>query len=67
MITGWMTTKQVAQRLGITPTAVIRLKDRATLAATWSGRTWFFRETAVDALNIDAGYRKRSRRKDDAA
>ncbi len=67
MITGWMTTKEVAKRLGITPTAVLRLKDRATLAATWSGRTWFFRETTVDALNLDPAYRKRSRRVDDAA
>lgn len=67
MITGWLTTAQVAVRLGVTPTAVLRLKDRATLAATWSGRTWFFRETTVDALNIDPGYRKRSRRVCDAA
>lgn len=62
MITGWMTTAEVARRLGVTPTAVLRLKDRGTLPAVWTGRTWFFRETAVDALNTDEGYRRRSRR-----
>ncbi len=61
-MTGWLTTAQAAKRLGISTTAVLRLKDRATLGGFWSGRTWFFREVAVDALNIDPGYRSRSRR-----
>lgn len=66
-MTGWLTTKQVGIRLGISPTAVLRLKDRATLAGYWSGRTWFFRETAVEALERDPAYQKRTRRVEDAA
>ncbi len=59
----WMSAQEVADRLGISVSAVHRLHWRGTLAAVRVGWYRFFRRDVVEALAADGGYRRRSRRK----
>lgn len=58
----YLTTAQVAERLGVSTVAVLRLRARGTLGGIWAGRTWFFRVEVVEALAESAAYQRRSRR-----
>lgn len=61
MRNGYLTTQEVAERLGITPSAVLRLRTRGTLAGMFKGRTWWFSELAVEVLENSPYYLARSR------
>lgn len=57
----WMTTRDVAIKMGVTSTAVVRLIQRGTLAARWHGRSYMIRYSAVVALLASEPFKRRSR------
>ena len=59
----WMTTHEVAIKMGVTSTAVVRLIQRGTLASKWHGRSYMVRYSAVVALLASAPFQRRSRRR----
>lgn len=67
MIENWMSTKEVSILLGISPTAVQRLRARGTLAGVWACRGWMFRRDIVRELQESLGYKSRTRRVNRAA
>jgi len=57
-----ITTRQVADLLGISCTAVDRLSARGTLPYRWFSGRRFFSRVRVEALKNDPGYQSRTRR-----
>lgn len=57
------TIRQVADMLGITPSAVYRLIDRGTLGCKVIGSLRVVPDVALAQLMADPGYQKRSRGK----
>ena len=62
MIRGYMETSEVAQDLGITPEAVLRLAHRGTLKSNFLAGRRLFDPVDVAKLKTDEEYQKRSRR-----
>lgn len=58
----WMTTRDVAVKMGVSSTAVVRLIQRGTLASRWHGRSYMVRYSAVVALLASEPFKRRSRR-----
>lgn len=63
----YLTTLEVARRLGITRDAVIKLVQRRTLPAHRVGLAYLVPVRAVEALEQDPGYQARTRRVDPEA
>ena len=59
----WMTTHDVAIKMRVTSTAVVRLIQRGTLASRWHGRSYMVRHSAVVALMASEAFQRRSRRR----
>lgn len=59
-------TRDAAKILEITPSAVVRLINRASLAARWQG-VWLIKKTEVERLKNDPGYQLRTRRHEHVA
>ena len=57
----WLTTAQVANKMRVSPTAVVRLIQRGTLASRWHGRAYMVRYSAVVALLASEPFKRRSR------
>ena len=57
----WMTTRDVAVKMGVSSTAVVRLIQRGTLASRWHGRSYMIRHSAVVALLASEPFKRRSR------
>lgn len=62
MIRGYMETSEVAQDLGITPEAVLKLAHRGTLKSNFLAGRRLFEPVEVAKLKTDPTYLKRSRR-----
>lgn len=56
-----LTTRQVAELLGISVSAVHRLCNRGTLAWSWFAGRRVFQRSAVESLKESPGYSKRTR------
>lgn len=56
-----MDTRQVAEELGVSRTAVNRLASRGTLAYLWKGGVRLYRKSVIDAYKRDEAAQARRR------
>lgn len=57
----WLTTREVAARMEISTTAVVRLCQRGTLAHAWHGDRYMIRLSAVVSLLECSDFQRRRR------
>lgn len=61
MVDRWLTTREVAVKMSISTTAVVRLCQRGTLAHAWHGDRYMIRLSAVVSLLDCSDFQKRRR------